>query len=55
MELKSREPQNAHLGPLLNVHTRFQLPNSVWKGTVIFQCQKGGEILISPLLFDLGG
>ena len=28
MGVKSRGPQKAHLGPLLDVHTQFQLNNS---------------------------
>ena len=30
--LKSRDPQKPHLGPLLNVHTKFQLLSSILKG-----------------------
>ena len=30
MGLKSRDFQKAQLGPLLNVHTKFQLPSLIW-------------------------
>ena len=59
MGLKNRDLQKAHLGPLLNVLTKFQLPSSIWKGnmggTALFQGQKEGKFLISRLLIDLGG
>ena len=31
MELKSRDSQKAHLGPLLNVHTNFEVSSSIQK------------------------
>ena len=34
MSLKSRDPQKAHLGTLLNVHTYFQLLPSIWRGVM---------------------
>ena len=44
MELKSRDRQKAHLGLLLNVYTKFQLPSPIWgrdrEGTNFFQAQK---------------
>ena len=50
-ELKSRNPRKTHLGPLLNAHTKFQLPSSIWRGdsggTAFFQGQKGGNPHIS--------
>ena len=61
MELKSVIPQKAHLGPLLNVHTKFQLPSSIWRenrrGTAPFQGQKWGKssYLPSPFLIYLRG
>ena len=61
MRLKSLDPQKAHLGPILNVHTKFQLPSSIWrvdiKGTALFQSQKEGKssYLSPPHLIDLGG
>ena len=58
MRLKSRDLLKAHLGPLLNVHTKFQLPSSICKGDrgiALFHDQKRGEISISPLLIDAGG
>ena len=43
MRLKSGDLRNAHLGPLLNVRTKFQLPISIWRGdeggTAVFQDQ----------------
>ena len=57
MKLKSRNTQKTHLGPLLYLHTKFQLPSPIWrgdkKGATLFQGQKEGEMLISPLLIDL--
>ena len=29
--LTNREPPKAHLGLLLNVHTKFQLPSPIWR------------------------
>ena len=59
MELKSRDLLKAHLGSLLNVHTKSQLPNSIWRrdrgGAALLQGQKGGEILVSPLQIYLVG
>ena len=55
MRLKSRDPPptKAHLGPVLNVHTKFQLPTSIWRGdrggAALFHGQKGGK---SPYLFS---
>ena len=48
MRLKSRrDPQQAHLGPLLNIYTELQLPSSIWRGdrqeTALFQDKKGGK------------
>ena len=40
MGLKSRNPKKVQLGLLLNVHTKFQLPNSRG-GTALFQGEKG--------------
>ena len=55
MGLKSRTPQNAHLGSLLNVHTKFQFRSSIRRrdreGTVLFQVQKE-EKHIYPLIID---
>ena len=34
MGLKSRDPQKVHLGHLLNVHTCFQLPSSIWRAVI---------------------
>ena len=31
MVLKGQSPQQAHLGPLLDIHTKFQLFNSTWR------------------------
>ena len=57
--LENREPQKAHLGSLLNVLIKFQLPNSIWREdravTALFQGQKGRNPRISPLLSNLGG
>ena len=33
-------PSKAHLEPLLNVITKFQLPSSIWRG------DRGGTVLI---------
>ena len=33
VELKHRDSQKAHLRPLLNAHTYFQLPCSIWRGS----------------------
>ena len=30
--VKSRDPQNAHLRPVLNVLAQFKLPSSIWRG-----------------------
>ena len=58
MGLKSRDLQKAHLGPVLNVRTKFQLSSSIWReakgGTAPFQGQKREEILISSRLINLG-
>ena len=32
MGLKSRDTQKARLGLLLNIHTKYQLPSSIWRG-----------------------
>ena len=32
MGLKSRDPQKAYLGLLLNIYNKFQLPSSIWRG-----------------------
>ena len=34
MGLKSQDRQKAHLGPLLNIHTQFHFPSSIWKGVM---------------------
>ena len=51
--LQSRDLQQSHIESLLNAHTKFQLPSSIWKrdrvGTVLFQGQKGGK---SPYLLS---
>ena len=40
MRLKSRDPQKAYLGHLLNVLTLFELPSPIWRedrgGTALF-------------------
>ena len=58
MGQKSRDSQKAHLGPLLNVRNKFQLPSSIWtedrEEIAFFQIQKR-ETPISPLLIDLKG
>ena len=45
MELKTQKPQKAHLGLLMNVHTKFQLLSSIWSGNregiALFQGQTG--------------
>ena len=52
MELKCRDPQQAHIGPLLNVHTLFQLLSSIWRGnrgrTVLFQDLKRKKFQYFP-------
>ena len=35
MGLKSRDAQKAYLGSLLNAHTKFQLPSSIWRGVML--------------------
>ena len=32
--VKSRDPQKAHLGRLLNIHNKFQLPSLIWRGVM---------------------
>ena len=34
MELKGRYPQKAHLGPVLNIHIKFQVPGSILRGVM---------------------
>ena len=34
MKLKSRDIQKAHIGPLLNIHMRFQLPLAPFGGEI---------------------
>ena len=59
MELKTRTRQKARLGLVINVHTKFQLPISIWRkisgGTELFQGQKGGKLPTSLFLIDLRG
>ena len=50
-------PKRTHMWPLPNLHTKFQLPCSIWyekieKKTTVFQAKKEGT-LTSPLLNDL--
>ena len=46
---ESWEPQKAHLTLLLNIHTKFQLPNSIWRG------QWKWKNTIKPLLLGWEG
>ena len=39
MRLKSRDPEMAQLGPLLNENTKFNFSSSIWSG------DRGGEAL----------
>ena len=52
MRLKSRNHPKAHLGPLLNVHTKFKPPSSIWRenrvGTALFQGQDGAKSPYHP-------
>ena len=52
MELKSRDPQKTHLGFILNLHTKFQLPCAIRYGdkggTSIFQGQKKENLSYLP-------
>ena len=52
-----RDFQKTHLGLLPNVHTKFQLLSSIWRGDGAERALKvkKGEILISPLFTDLRG
>ena len=34
MGLKSRDPKKTCLGLLLNIHNKFQLPDSIWRGVM---------------------
>ena len=46
MGLKRRDPQKANLELVLKVLTKFEFPNSIWRGergeTALFQGQKKG-------------
>ena len=46
VRLKSQDPQKAHLEPLLNTYTKFQLPSSIWRRDreriALFQGQNRG-------------
>ena len=48
---ESRNSQKKHLGLLMNVHSKFQLSSSIWRGnrgeTDLFQGQKRENLLIS--------
>ena len=52
MERKSRNPQTAYLGLLMNVHNKIQLSSSIWRGdregTALFQDQKRDNPLYLP-------
>ena len=34
MKLKNQDSKNEHLGSVLNVHDKFQLPRSNWRGVM---------------------
>ena len=56
--LKSQDFKKVHSGPLLKIHSKFQLPISLWRGNggdITFSMSKSGEIPISPLPIDLKG
>ena len=54
----SRSPPKIRLGSLLNVHTKFHFPSSIWwrdrGGIALYQGQKREETLISLFLSDVG-
>ena len=43
MELKSRDPQKAHLELLLNIRNKFQIPISIWRGVMLGTNSKNEE------------
>ena len=58
MGMESRNRQKGHLQYLLNVHSKFQPPNSIGegdiRGTYFFQAQKAENPHPPPPLIDTG-
>ena len=43
VRLKSKDSQKVHLGNLLNAHTSFQVPRSIWSGVMRGTSSKNGK------------